>query len=291
MVARQAGLGPTTIVPLVVTPQQCVLRVECGNGTTLVAKGAFRDRLRPEVAAHRWAVQRGLPVAPLVEANPGPPEVMLTEWLPGPTLDRVEDPAAWHQAGALLRQLHDAPRPWPEHLEPHPETGEGWQAGVAAQVARAAEDGSLSPRLAQFVSDVVAAEGPTVSALTRLAIVHGDCMPAHLIRGHDRQFRLIDLEYLRIDDPAWDLAVLCAFESSRLDDVLAGYDPAPEEERRLRRLVPARRIERLVRALNWCTDHAQPHLPVLRVLVPHLRAFGVDEPGLSEAGSLGALSR
>lgn len=289
VVARQTGLRPTTNTALVLTPRRCVLRVECADGRGFVAKGATGDRLNREVRAHRWAVEAGLPVAPLVGVFPGPPQVMLTEELSGAALKDADDPAVWRQAGALLRRLHDVPRPWP--VQPDTESRDDWHARVAAQVARAAERAAFAPSLAQLVSETVASDAPLVSALSRSAVVHGDCMPAHLLWDGDGQLHLIDLEYLRIDDPAWDLAVLCAFEPARLDDVLAGYDPDAGEEHRLRQLVPPRRLERLVRAINWRIDHGQPIEPVLATLEHHLDAVGLREPGAIDGNAPGAVSR
>lgn len=98
----------------------------------------------------------------------------------------------------------------------------------------------------------------------RLAFVHGDCMPKHVLVAPDGSARFIDLDAAQVGDPLFDVAVLTTFEPQRLDAVLDGYGERCTPE--LRATLHAYHVLRLVTAINWHLDHGVPVDPCLEAL-------------------------
>lgn len=266
------GLSPVPTGPLHSFSRRVALRVLDADGRGYVAKGAWRGGLSHEVTVHRWAHDAGVPVPSLVEFVDGNPAVMILEDLGGSALSGTERSGAWPAAGEVLRRLHGTlPAPWFD--DPGDDRGP-WLDGLRAEITEAVERRRIAVGLAEAVEEVLADAAPWVTEPDApRTLVHGDCMPKHMIFDGRGELRLIDLEHARIGDPALDLAVLTAFAPQRLEQVLEGYRAAPSEEARLRRIVPARQVERLVRAVNWTARHDFGHAHALAGLEESVARF------------------
>lgn len=251
--------------PLAWAARRVVLTVEDDLGNRYVAKSALGQRVQREANAHRELAAAGIPVPRLHEFLPGRPEVLVAARLAGPALS--DDGAAddWQAAGRLLRTIHRVPLTAVR-------TGSrfhsgGWMSAVESQVRSAIADDLIEPSVASELLDVAGRLRPMMAASHPVCAVHGDCMPKHLVFDDKRRLHAIDVETAGSGDPAWDIAVLCAFHLHRLDDVLDGYDALAGEERRIRAVFVGYVLERLVRSINWNAANGDPFDASTRGLV------------------------
>jgi len=127
----------------------------------------------------------------------------------------LASPAAWAAAGAVMRQLHDAPLPpW------QGPTREELEAELDRECAGLIADGVLPADLVTRNREVAAA------ALRpwRPVFTHGDLQITHVfVDSDDAVTGVIDWSEASRGDALYDLAVLTLGHEEHLDDVLAGY--------------------------------------------------------------------
>jgi hypothetical protein len=179
------------------------------------------DVRRRLVLAERLA---GVMLGPIAGASLGGRTVTL--WPAGRALREADLPEVdWPQVGALLAALHRAPAP------------AGLPGGAAPARIRHARERLLGcphagGRRALAVTGALATVPPSLldgPATGRpRVLVHGDFHLGQLVR-HDGRWRLIDIDDLGVDDPAWDLARAAAWfaagviEATEWAGFLAGY--------------------------------------------------------------------
>lgn len=251
--------------PLVVRWDRVVLPVEDRSGIQYIAKGARRRRVAREASAHRWFAAEGIPVPKLLHFVETKPQVLVMERLPGPDLPSGPSDG-WRAAGALLRKIHVVPEHAPAGTARRPPVPGRWLSEIASQTTKAVQAELLSPGMASEILGLARQRAPDLEPPHVATVVHGDCMPKHLMYDRHGNLLAIDVESSGVDDPAWDIGVLCAFDPDRLEDVLEGYAPDAADERRLRRIIPAYQLQRLVRSMNCNHATGYPLPPVVAAL-------------------------
>ncbi|MGW1013193.1 phosphotransferase family protein [Streptomyces termitum] len=179
------------------------------------------------------------------------PPVLALAALPGAPLGRLgraptASPAAWAAAGAVVRELHDAPPPpWPGRAGRTP-------AALASELDAECETlvtrGLLPAGLVVRNHEIArAALRPWAPAFT-----HGDLQIAHVFTDDEEVTGIIDWSEAGRGDPLYDLATLTLGHEGRLDDLLAGYgtdaDVDPDVIRGWWSL-------RSLLAVRWLTEH------------------------------------
>lgn len=183
-----------------VGPYQAVANRSWDNGDAYVVEIRDADGVTWFVKAHRHAhhyarevdaYQRWVPAlgghAPSLRDHDPDLAVLLLSSVPGvPDAEDSATPAIQHQAGRLLRALHDAepPEPWPDFAHEQRAKFDKWAGRAAALLER---------RLVDFVA----------SQLATIADVTPDAVPCHLDYSPrnwlvaDSEVYVIDFEFAR----------------------------------------------------------------------------------------------
>jgi len=150
------------------------------------------------------------------------PSVLAISAVPGTVLGRIgrpstSSPAAWAAAGAVVRQLHDAPAPpWP---------GGGGQ-GIDELAAKLDEECERLVRDSLLPANLVARGRRVAEAALRPwtpVFIHGDLHITHVFADGDEITGIIDWSEGGQGDALRDLATLTLGHPEHLDDVVAGY--------------------------------------------------------------------
>ncbi len=174
------------------------------------------------------------------------PPVLALGALPGVAIGRLGKPSpssaeAWAAAGAVLRELHDAPLP-------------DW-------VGRSLEDkaASLEEECAWLLAnDVLPADlierNREVAEVARRpwtpVFMHGDLQVAHVFVDGDRVTGVLDWSEAGQGDGLYDIASLTLDHPERLDDLLAGYGTDVD-----RAVIRGWWALRSLTALRWLIEH------------------------------------
>lgn len=220
------GLGLTPVAVLGDRPGRAVMRVHDEQGRQFVMKadecaGAFDSDVR---ANERLAALR-VPVPEIEAHQPGPPAVLLLRWVDGEPLCSTSPMQAQHEAGRMLRRIHQAEGPPPYSGQPSicewitvwaTEIADWWAAYGAPEQAEQFRGWGhqLRPLLLQRTG--------------RLTLFDG--RPDHWLVHEGQIAGVIDLHDLQPGDPAMDLAVLTLTDKALLPPVLTGYAPSPSEQ-------------------------------------------------------------
>jgi aminoglycoside phosphotransferase (APT) family kinase protein len=150
------------------------------------------------------------------------PPVLAIAAVPGTALGRLGEPstaspAAWAAAGAVIRNLHDAPLP--------PRLG---RAGRDLDELAADLDGECERLVADgfLPADLVTRNRQVAEAALRPwtpAFTHGDLQIAHVFVDGDEIMGIIDWSEAGRGDALYDLATLTLGHEEHLGDVIAGY--------------------------------------------------------------------
>ncbi|MFE9243492.1 phosphotransferase family protein [Nocardiopsis sp. NPDC006938] len=150
------------------------------------------------------------------------PPALAIAALPGATLGSLGgeasgSAAAWAAAGAVIRQLHDAPPP-----------SRLGQAGRSIDVLARKLDDECAALVANGVlpAELVTRNREVAEAALRPwtpAFTHGDLQIAHVFLDGDEVTGVIDWSEAGRGDALYDLATFTLGHEDRLDDLLAGY--------------------------------------------------------------------
>jgi len=192
--------------------ERATLRV----GDVFLKVDADQARLDAEVEAMSLA-----PV-PTPEVLWCKPPVLAIAALPGTTLGRLGgpstgSPAAWAAAGAVIRNLHEAPLP------PLPGRAGRSSAALAAELDAECE---LLAANGVLPADLVTRNRQVAEAALRPctpAFTHGDLQIAHVFVDGDEVTGIIDWSEAGRGDALYDLATFTLGHEERLGDVIAGY--------------------------------------------------------------------
>lgn len=266
------GAPPDNVRPLLDYGYRGAWKVRaCGESFIVKAdtRGAF---LQNEVTAQRHAEAAGVPVPDIIAAAADPIPALAMRWVEGVALHARPSPAAWRDAGRVLRLAHGASvlrrrdERWGDFVH-------DWFARELPYLVEhhglVAEDADVALRHA----------GELRASLNRrpLAWLHGDCQAAHFLIDPttERVTAVLDWADAQEGDPAIDLAVLTLFDDGVLGHVLDGYEAAPEFREHVMRTLPLYRAVRGAGAARWLDDH---HIPggdwptaAVRSLVRHGR--------------------
>lgn len=150
------------------------------------------------------------------------PPVLALAALPGATLGRLGGPstgssAAWAAAGAVIRQLHEAPLP-------------SWTGRAGRSVVRLAEELDRECQLlvanGLLPVELVTRNRQVAEAALREwtpAFTHGDLQIAHVFLDGDEVTGIIDWSEAGQGDALYDLATFSLGHEERLGDLVAGY--------------------------------------------------------------------
>ncbi|XKK38983.1 phosphotransferase [Nocardiopsis sp. ARC36] len=150
------------------------------------------------------------------------PPVLAIAAVPGTVLGRLGGPstasaAAWAAAGAVIRQLHEAPLPpWSGRRRRGPEE---WAAELDRECELLVTNGVLP-------ADLVTRNRQVAEAAFRPwtpVFAHGDLQIEHVFVDGDEVTGIIDWSEAGRGNALFDLATLTLGHEERLDDVIAGY--------------------------------------------------------------------
>ncbi|GAA1678233.1 phosphotransferase [Kribbella yunnanensis] len=160
----------------------------------------------------------------------------------------LASPAAWAAAGAVIRQLHEAPLPpWPgrrlDDIRTRLDTECEWLT-----------------RNAVLPTDVIERNREIAEAALRPytpAFTHGDLQITHVFTDDDAVTGIIDWSEAGQDDPLFDLATLTLGHEDRLPHLLAGYGQDVDHE-----IIRAWWSLRSLSAARWLIEHGfDPNTP------------------------------
>jgi len=174
------------------------------------------------------------------------PPVLALAALPGTALGRLGEPstaspAAWAEAGATARMLHDAPLPpWP---------------GRSLDKIAADLDSECEWLITNGVlpADLVTHNRGLAEAALRPwtpAFIHGDLQVSHVFVDDDTITGVIDWTEAARGDPLFDLAILTLGHEDHLGDVLAGYGTDVDLD-----VIRAWWSLRSLLAVRWLVEH------------------------------------
>ena len=171
-----------------------------GSRYVLKAGGPDDGHMAREIRAHEeWLepwTSRGL--APVRVRCDRPLRMLLARWLPGTLVEGTpyaDAPATFHQAGALLRLLHDQPGAVDDDYE---------RRETARSLAWLDEPHRIAPDVEARLRELVATWDVEVS--TPLVPTHGDWQPRNWLVDVDGTVRVIDLGRADLRPALTDLA-------------------------------------------------------------------------------------
>ena len=174
------------------------------------------------------------------------PSVLALGVLPGTALGRLGEPSpaspeAWAAAGAMIRQLHEAPLPATIGPTPDEAVSEldrlcDWL--VSNQVL----PDDLVERNRRIADRVLRPWAP--------AFTHGDLQITHIFVEDDQVTGVLDWSEAGQGDPLYDLATLTLGHAECLDDLLVGYGTDVDVE-----VIRAWWSVRSLQASPWLIEH------------------------------------
>ncbi len=193
-----------------------VLRVPRSN------PGPFRIDRQEEVKTACFAGIVGIG-PPVLYAHPQ--GVMLTRFIEEAKPMSIEayrsDPSSVQRTAHVLARLHRSDHRFKRRFDPFRIVDD-----YRAECQRRAHDLSVLP--SRLEAAVEEARAQVTASSVPLVPSHCDLVPENCLDTGSCMF-LIDWEYARMNDPAWDLAYLCvegAFDTTREQLLLASYDDA-----------------------------------------------------------------
>lgn len=193
-----------------------VLRVPRSNS------GPFRIDRQDEVKAACFAGMVGIG-PPVLYANPQ--GVMLTRFMEAAKPMSIEayqsDPSSVQRIGHVVAQLHRFDLRFKRRFDP-------FQIIDAYRAEGQRRSHGLPGLPARLEAAVEEARAQVMASSVLLVPSHCDLVPENGLDTGSRMF-LIDWEYARMNDPAWDLAYLCVeggFDAARAHQLLEAYDDA-----------------------------------------------------------------
>ncbi|GAA0978410.1 phosphotransferase family protein [Nocardiopsis tropica] len=177
------------------------------------------------------------------------PPVLAIAAVPGTALGRLGGPstasaAAWAAAGAVIRQLHEAPLPpWPGRRRRGPDE---WAAELDRECELLVTNGVLP-------ADLVTRNRQVAEAAFRPwtpVFAHGDLQIEHVFVDGDEVTGIIDWSEAGRGNALFDLATLTLGHEENLDDVIAGYGPDADRD-----VIRAWWSLRSLLGVRWLVEH------------------------------------
>jgi aminoglycoside phosphotransferase (APT) family kinase protein len=225
-----------------------VLRVDTNQGPIVLKVKHEADRPIIEAETTRRLHLAGLPVEPLIGHGSEPMPHVVRRWLPGTSLNSRSARSAQHEAGALLRSIHDLGGGPPYAGK---ESWDDWMHGwlnYALGWWRDAGHGDKSRIDAAWtwfgnIRPILASRGHH--------FILFDGRPEHFLVNDGAIRGIVDLETARSGDGGMDLGVMAVSDPDLLREVLVGYDADATESAVLHELVPFYVFLRRLAAVEW----------------------------------------
>lgn len=243
-----------------------VFRTACSSGTPALVKARRgRGSLQVERDALDLCAREGVPVPAVLDSIDSDPDIVVLTSVGDWDLSACgSDEDAWSAASRALRRLHRIPGSAFDEEVDAADWASRWSSLLTVESERARRRGLMDdPRIPGLVADAV--QRLETMPTPRLSFVHGDCMPKHIRFDDDGSAWLIDFDSAGVGDPRLDLAVLTTFEPQMRATVLESYasDGLDDTDTDI---IDAYVVCRLVRSLNWTTDHGYDPEPCVRGL-------------------------
>lgn len=260
--ARDAVGGDPTIALIASTPGRVTVRATPRAGRSVAVK-VYRDPggLVREQSYTDLARDLGLPLAPMLHFEVGPPAVFVTEWVEGEPVDRC--PGAAFGLGELLARYYAS-------REPPAEAAAGWTQGVRA---RADADLRTLDHLGLLKGDNWRAAAREIDGLVAAItdrpqlLIHGDLQPEHVLveRGAGRVVAILDWADSGFADPLFEVARVSLLNPELEEPFLSGLGVSADGE-----MIRRYRVVWLVMAATWLAERG--HADGADDLIGHLRA-------------------
>jgi Ser/Thr protein kinase RdoA (MazF antagonist) len=266
-VAREL-LGATTelISPLVELADRASYRVRYRDEDFVVKTDDDARATRNEIAGQQRARAAGIRAPELVATSD---DALAMRWVDGVPLTQHSTAAAWRDAGAQVRLVHDlgAGPPFGNGFGGFDRSLPDWRSffELFADTMLGDCERDLGLRLAQ--GDAIRAELFGSDGLDTPHVVwcHGDLQPEHVLvdPATDRVNAIIDWSDNGAGDFGWDVAVL-TLDGAPRDALLEGYRATPEQRAALDALLPLYSVVRLAGEACWLARHSFPYADNLR---------------------------
>ena len=235
-------------------------------------------QLEREVMVLRRADAGGIPVAPVITFESGPPAIVITEQVSGIPLS-AEYPRAAEATGRLLRQFHalGASPPFVDGQQHWSNFVRDWlERELVVTMDRGAVTCAEAGRLRQHF-----ASRASILDERPVALIHGDFQTDHVLidPATQRVTALLDFVDTQPGDPLVDIAVLTLFDRQLESLVLRGYGMDLGEAEGL---ISSYRLLRHLVAANWLVENGVPHLAPPHEQAVHQLISGLT--GSCEAG-------
>jgi len=260
------GAAPDAVAPLVVWPDRASWRVTVRGEQFVVKTDDDRRTVANEVAGHRRADAAEVRVPEFVAATD---DAFAMRWVEAVSLRDHPAAAAWTDAGAQLRAVHDlgsAP-PFGTGFGGFNPTRPDWRSFFelfADEMLTECERNLGLPR----------EEGDRIRAALRavplddpiIVWCHGDLQPEHVLVDPetDDVVAIVDWADHGAGDFVWDVAVLTIDHAPDRDAFLDGYRATPEHLAALHARLPLYSVVRLLGEAGWFAEHGFPYEENLR---------------------------
>ena len=256
------ALGGTNARTFVVEQgeERWIVRIEPGDGLQLRRAHTAQDMARaagvrvPSVVAHDFtSVQPESWLWVVEEYVVGEPFDVL-QW------DAAGTHAISYELGAQLRALHAVPMERFGLVEPNPYPAFGtfaeWIDHQASRIAHGLRIANIPAHVLPAVEERYSLLRSAYSDVPRLC--HGDTSGANLLAMADGHLTLIDWEWARGADPAWNIGYWFFWHqnAAALDSLLRGYQPDDTED--IRRRVLAYEVFQAVDLILVYADQDDP---------------------------------
>ncbi|GAB3614115.1 hypothetical protein GCM10027415_24550 [Humibacter ginsengisoli] len=206
-----------------------------------------------EVRARELLAGRGLPLALPIAHQAGAPSTLTLPWIAGDAVNEGHPSAVHEQVGALIAQVHATSVPtdfagnssWSQWMA-------GWLSHALSwwKTFRSPDDVP-----AQDLEDRLIRLAPNMDEACGGAILF-DGRPEHFIVGESGDIGMIDVEELRVGDPAMDIGVLATWIPGAIPAVLSGFvSGGGRVDAAFEKRVHFYTVLRMLAAAEWHREH------------------------------------
>lgn len=251
--ARALGLPEAAVrdvYVLVDRPGTIVARAVAAGAAVVVRLHDAPGHVATTVATHARFTAAGLPCAPVLGRDEGPPESLVLGWIDGTAITTDSPACVWRELGRLLQIVHSLPIGANASIESPVAYAEGWLRTVLDWwETTGRSDGDRTSQARAWLEEL----RPQLTARPVTTTLY-DGHPEHILTDGTTITGLIDLEIVSVCDPVMDFAMLEMGAPGRLADVLAGYGATDDEIAAVATLVPFYVLLRALSRMQWARE-------------------------------------